>query len=216
MLIKEIFGPTIQGEGSHAGSVAVFIRTATCNMWDGREETKESSQCPYCDTDFRGGEDITPQAVFDKVIDSAMEANCLSFVVVLSGGEPLLQPADELITLINLLHKASIQVHIETNGTINSEALEFVDWIVCSPKLSVDKCRIDWKYVDDIKILYPHPNPRINPESFYIATKKPNFRAKNYYLQAVSCNYDAVIKKLYSLGKEWRLSVQTHKYIGVK
>ena len=97
--VKEIFGPTLQGEGLHAGMPCVFLRLTGCNAWDGRPETRAASACPYCDTDFRGGEALDVSTIMDRLAALTPKTNGC----VLTGGEPLLQ-ADE--ALLSALGKA--------------------------------------------------------------------------------------------------------------
>lgn len=201
--VKKIFGPTIQGEGSMTGIVTHFVRFSGCNMWDGRPETKAKSQCPYCDTDFFGGERLSATQIVRE-----LKALPKASWVTLSGGEPALQMDLELIRKIQ---EAGFKIAVETNGTIDfSSFAAAIDHITCSPKQPLEKTKL--KYCDTLKLLYPHPF--LKPEDFI------NFNAENHYLQPIedkdyTLNLMDVIKYLKDHPK-WRLSLQTHKIIGVE
>jgi len=109
--VKELFGPTIQGEGLHAGMPCVFVRLAGCNAWDGRPESRAASACPYCDTDFRGGSamDLATLMAGLTALLPAVPMGC-----VLSGGEPLLQADAQLLAALGA---SFAWVDVETNGT---------------------------------------------------------------------------------------------------
>lgn len=212
--VKSIFGPTVQGEGSLTGAVTLFLRLAGCNMWDGRSESKAASRCSYCDTDFVGGEMLTAEEICTRLMRLAPAGS----LVTVSGGEPLLQfDADLAATL-----SGSFRLAIETNGT---RALPFlvarhVDQVTCSPKVPPSEMKL--AACDDIKVLFPHPNPAITPEAF------ADFPARARYLQPVNGVDDvdpvaiaATLRKLYELNRAaperpWRLSVQLHKLLGVE
>ena len=114
--VKEIFGPTLQGEGLHAGWPCVFLRLSGCNAWDGRPETRAASACPYCDTDFRGGDQLACGEIIDRLLQQTgdPQAQPERLGCVLTGGEPLLQADAELLQAL-VDHFA--WVDIETNGT---------------------------------------------------------------------------------------------------
>jgi 7-carboxy-7-deazaguanine synthase len=201
-MVKEIFGPTIQGEGSEAGTVVHFVRFAGCNMWDGRPETKAKSRCPFCDTDFRGGTRMTAQ----EICDALAALSPVKHQVVLSGGEPGLQVDDNLVlTLFNSGHA----LHIETNG---SRKIPFgIKHVTISPKVSREE--VVQRFATDLKLLYPPIRPELTPEAF------EGFPAQNFLLQPVmddnyQANLQATLEKLKTL-KGWRLSLQTHKILGV-
>ena len=209
--IHEIFGPTIQGEGPLAGTPCVFIRFAGCNMWDGRPETREESQCPFCDTDFLSKTKMTVEEIVQRVKD--LTGNYSVQWVWVSGGEPALQFD---IGLGRALRRAGYQIGMETNGTRQLGDLErnTINHLVVSPKMPWDFMWI--KQADTLKLLYPHPNPKITPEAF------SSFAAAHRYLQPIdpgeaegwARNTQDTIQRLLDL-PGWRLSVQTHKYIGV-
>ncbi len=140
--VKSIFGPTVQGEGMHVGQPCVFLRLAGCNAWDGRVETRAASACPYCDTDFRGGEALDLDAILARLhalIPPRVDLGC-----VLSGGEPLLQ-ADA--ALLAALGAAFAWVDIETNGTRLCPSRPANVFLSCSPKRIPHQpvvCEPDW------------------------------------------------------------------------
>ena len=132
--VKEIFGPTLQGEGLHAGWPCVFLRLSGCNAWDGRPETRADSACPYCDTDFRGGE----RRMADDIIQSltalyahAAQSDAASIGCVLTGGEPLLQADSELLLR---LAQTFAWVDVETNGTRAAPIVHENIFYSCGPK----------------------------------------------------------------------------------
>lgn len=128
--VKEIFGPTIQGEGANAGRACVFLRLAGCNAWDGRPESRAESACPYCDTDFRGGDALSIAEILGQ-LDTLRPAENPDCGLVLTGGEPLLQ-ADE--ALIAALADRFPWIDIETNGTRPPPPRPAHVRISCSPK----------------------------------------------------------------------------------
>ena len=202
--IKEIFGPTIEGEGSLAGTMVNFIRFSGCNMWDGRPETRAKSKCPYCDTDFFGGDKLT----LDDITARLKALKSTSQWVTISGGEPTLQLDYRLVAH---LHMLGYSISIETNGTKQIELP--INHITCSPKVPREKMYL--KKCDDLKLLYPHPNKQITPESF------ETFNAKTFFLQPVwddnyKSNLQACLDYIYKKDGFWKLSIQTHKYIGVQ
>ena len=222
--IKEIFGPTIQGEGYLAGTPCYFIRFAGCNMWDGRIETRAASNCPYCDTDFFKGDKLTASDIVNKLKSLSFDTKDISWIII-TGGEPLLQ-LDE--ALVNSLHNEGYRVQVETNGTINpdEDLMWEIDSISMSPKVSLSEIKL--KECNSLKILFPHPNPNITPEAF------AEYPADDYYIQPVDVfdfgegytieryqeesreNLDIAIKKVQQLGDPWKLGMQLHKVIGVR
>ncbi len=205
--IKEIYY-TLQGEGAHTGRPAVFCRFAGCNLWTGREEDRSKAICNFCDTDFWGtdGENGGKYDAFSlaSMIDRLFPDNGYSKYVVCTGGEPLLQ-LDE--SLIQTLHLKNIEVAIETNGTILPPA--GVDWICMSPKARTT-CLV--KSGDEIKIVYPQKG--IDPKDF------ESWNFNHFYLQPMDgdnlkTNTKACID--YCLeNPKWKLSLQTHKLMGIK
>lgn len=208
--IKEVFGPTIQGEAAMAGTPVRFVRFAGCNMWDGRPETRADSQCPYCDTDFYHGTLMTAPEIAQAL--QAIRGSRSPWVWI-SGGEPMLQVD---LHLVKYLGDWGYMCGIETNGTVFIEPVleSHLKHVVCSPKVPFKDLRI--RRADVLKVLFPHPNPEITPE------KMQGFEASARYLQPIDTmteegnkrNLDLTIAKLHEL-RGWRLSLQTHKILGV-
>lgn len=212
--VKSVFGPTLQGEGSLAGAVTMFVRFAGCNVWDGREESRAASACPYCDTDFVGGVRVTAGHIVDEL--RALGA-VPGMLVTLSGGEPLLQID---AALVRMLREAGFRIAIETNGTraLPLEVALHVEHVTMSPK--VPRHLVALAACDDIKVLVPHPDERITPEAF------DAFPARHRWVQPVNerdglhgPNIESAVAACYAMakrGRDWRLSLQVHKVIGVE
>lgn len=204
--IKEIYY-TIQGEGYHAGRPAVFCRFSGCNLWSGREEDRSKAICQFCDTNFWGtdgenGGKYSAEELTSK-IKSLLPDDALTPFVVLTGGEPALQVDDKLV---ETMHNHGLEIAIETNGT--KSLPDGIDWICMSPKAGTE---IVLTKGNEIKIVVPQKG--IDPA---------NFEALDYdhkYVQAMeSDNWDDNIKHAvqYVLAHpHWKLSVQTHKYLGI-
>lgn len=205
--VKEIF-LTLQGEGGQAGKPAVFCRFAGCNLWSGREADRADAVCTFCDTDFvgmdglGGGRFASAQALA-AAIEAAWQGGADHRLVVLTGGEPLLQ-LDE--ALVEALHGRGFSLALETNGTI--AAPEGVDWICVSPKAQAPLAQIQGQ---ELKLVYPQPG--VDPARF------EGLAFERFLLQpmdgpALAANTQAAIA--YCLAHpRWRLSVQTHKYLGI-
>ena len=206
--VKEIFY-TLQGEGAHSGRPAVFCRFAGCNLWTGREADRASAICDFCDTDFVGiGPDGGKFATADDLAN-AVEARWPTHAhenrfVVCTGGEPLLQ-LDE--PAIDALHARGFLVAVETNGT--QHAPRGLDWICMSPKARATRV-LDRG--DELKLVYPQPD--LDPASF------ESLDFTHFFLQPmdgpdIAENTRAAIA--YCLAHpRWRLSVQTHKILGLR
>lgn len=204
--VKSIFGPTIQGEGTHAGTCVMFVRFAGCNRWTGLAKDKELSFCKFCDTDFRDGTPLTAVGIVAQL--QLLSRDCK--VVVLSGGEPSLQVNQELI---DALYTNGYEIHLETNGSRDIYPWgDHVDHITVSPKQPIGETKLS--YAHALKLLYPLPDPKMDPETFAA------FPARDYFLQPVmDDNYEANLKATVEYIKKhphWRLSLQTHKIIGVE
>jgi 7-carboxy-7-deazaguanine synthase (Cx14CxxC type) len=211
--IKEIFY-TLQGEGAHTGRPAVFCRFAGCNLWSGREQDRSSAVCKFCDTDFadtngRGGGHFASAEALAVAIERNWPANAerSSRFVVCTGGEPLLQLDNEMI---DALHARSFEVAVETNGTIAAPAaLEAgIDWICVSPKAGAElKQRIG----DELKLIYPQPGAE--PEQF------ADLQFQHFFLQPMDGpdrELNTTLALAYCLEHpHWRLSLQTHKLLGI-
>ena len=205
--LKEVFGPTLQGEGDTAGTPAIFVRTSGCNMWNGKEADKPSSRCAFCDTDFVGGMWSTAREIAETVFRLASGKVQL---VVITGGEPTLQPSVEMAELVSILQDHGMIVQVETNGTLNALWLAACELVTVSPKLPLAQCQVDWRSVTALKILYPHPDKNITPESFD-ALGLPVF------IQPVwGSDYSEAVNKVLEMSPRARLSLQTHKITGVQ
>lgn len=213
--VKELFGPTIQGEGKGSGEVVFFLRFAGCNKWTGRPEDKASSACPFCDTDFVGGEKLTASQIILEL--ETLRLGCPSSIIVISGGEPALQIDHELIAK---LKEYGWTIYVETNGSreIPQAALDLIDHISCSPKQSAADTKI--QRIDSIKILHPAERPERDIRHFLDDCFKLQKRIADVYIQPVmdenySQNLQDTLKICYTYAKV-RLSLQLHKTIEVR
>jgi 7-carboxy-7-deazaguanine synthase (Cx14CxxC type) len=205
--VKEIF-LTLQGEGAHAGRVAVFCRFAGCNLWSGREEDRTDAVCRFCDTDFVGI-DGTLGGRYAESADRAdtiagQWAGAADRYVVLTGGEPLLQVDAALIAA---LHERGFTIAIETNGTL--DAPDGIDWICVSPKAGTS-LRI--RKGHELKLVYPQVEN--TPEQF------AGLAFERFSLQPMD-GPDVAENTVRAIDyclhhPQWRLSVQTHKTIGIR
>lgn len=186
--VNEIFY-SLQGEGFHSGTPAVFVRFSGCNL-----------ACPFCDTDFAAFSEMTAEAIADRVEALLPEQKRSAAIIVLTGGEPALQVDAAL--LAELHSRLPLPIHIETNGTHPLPA--GIDWVTCSPKAGSE---VVLKEADEVKVVYTGTSP----EPWHDA-----IRARQYFLQPCSCaNTEAVVS--YILAHPWwRLSLQTHKYTGIR
>ena len=202
-VVKEIFY-TLQGEGMNFGRPAVFCRFAGCNLWNGKEEDREVADCNFCDTDFVGGEKFNKHQLALKInqIYGAFNKSKIKKFVVLTGGEPMLQVTDDLV---DELHSFNFEVAIETNGTIKCP--ENLDWICVSPKTE----SLKQKKGNELKLVYPQ---EINPRDL------ESLEFEHFFLQPKDNEEFSTNKKLcinYCLDNpKWRLSTQTHKYLGLR
>jgi 7-carboxy-7-deazaguanine synthase (Cx14CxxC type) len=206
--VKEIFY-TLQGEGANAGRAAVFCRFSGCNLWTGREADRSTAVCDFCDTDFvgvgpDGGKFATPDALADAVAMRWPVESRAEKLVVCTGGEPLLQ-LDE--TAIDALHARGFEVAVETNGT--QPAPDGIDWICVSPKARAD---LVLTRGNELKLVFPQPS--LDPAGL----EKLDF--DNFFLQPMDgpdleANTRAALD--YCLAHpRWRLSLQTHKLLGIR
>jgi 7-carboxy-7-deazaguanine synthase (Cx14CxxC type) len=206
--VKEIFY-TLQGEGAQTGRPAVFCRFAGCNLWSGREADRASAVCTFCDTDFvdtdgpGGGRFATADALATAVAAAwPAGAGGLPFVVC-TGGEPLLQLDAELVSA---LHRRGFEIAVETNGT--RPPPPGLDWICVSPKAGAE---LVVRAGDELKLVYPQTGAE--PERFELLA----FRY--FFLQpmdgpARERNTDAALRYCLTHPR-WRLSLQTHKLLGI-
>ena len=210
-IVKEIFY-TLQGEGVQTGRPAVFCRFSGCNLWSGRQEDRSRANCRFCDTDFVGT-DGPGGGVFDdaqKLAQSIAEtfpqdtSPGIRPLVVLTGGEPALQVDNDLI---EALHERDFEIAIETNGTLPLP--EGIDWITVSPKANTE---IIIQSGNELKLVYPQEG--ISPELF------ENLHFQHFLLQPqdgpdVKENTRRAVE--YCLAHpRWRLSLQTHKILGIR
>ena len=204
---KEIF-KTLQGEGAQAGRAAVFCRFAGCNLWSGRESDRATAACTFCDTDFVGtdGPGGGKFATADQLADTLAAEwgpDTAGRYVVFTGGEPLLQ-LDR--ALVDAVHARGFTIAIETNGTLEPPA--GIDWICVSPK---GKAPVVLRAGNELKLVYPQADAR--PEAY------AGLRFDHFFLQPMdgpsrAANTQAVVE--YCMRHpQWRLSLQTHKYIGI-
>ena len=209
--VKEIF-LTLQGEGAHAGRASVFCRFSGCNLWSGREQDRSSATCKFCDTDFvgtdgtLGGRYTSADQLADTIAAQWTGANANRYVV-LTGGEPLLQVD---APFIDALHARGFEIGIETNGTIDPPAgLDWIsDWICVSPKAGAD---LVVRKGHELKLVYPQAG--VDPARF------EGLAFERFLLQpmdgpARAANTEAATR--YCLEHpQWRLSLQSHKLIGI-
>ncbi|WDZ84705.1 7-carboxy-7-deazaguanine synthase [Micromonospora cathayae] len=208
--VKEIFY-TLQGEGSHAGRPAVFCRFTSCNLWTGREKDRHRAICQFCDTDFvgtdgpGGGRFHTAADLASAVTRAwAGEPHERSKpYVVCTGGEPLLQLDDDAV---HALHDAGFEVAVETNGTQPAPA--GLDWICVSPKAGAP---VVLTRGHDLKLVFPQVGAE--PEMF------EDLEFEHFMLQPMDgparvANTEAAVRYCMK-HPQWRLSLQTHKYIGI-
>jgi len=204
--VKEIFY-TLQGEGRHAGRAAVFCRFAGCNLWSGRESDRAGAICNFCDTDFvgtdgAGGGKFATAPALAAAIAQAWQGEGKKYVVC-TGGEPLLQLDT---ALIDALHDQGFEIAIETNGTL--PAPSGIDWVCVSPKSGAPFLLTRG---DELKLVFPQPG--FAPERFEVCD------FTHFFLQpmdgpAAKENLAAAVAYCLAHPK-WRLSLQTHKIIGI-
>ena len=206
--VKEIFY-TLQGEGANAGTPAVFCRFAGCNLWSGREDDRASAICQFCDTQFVGTNGAGG-GKFETAIDlaRAVKAACTAKVgpglVVLTGGEPMLQ-VDQ--ALIDALHDEGFAIAIETNGTL--PVPDDIDWVCVSPKAGAD---LKQTRGDELKLVYPQATllpdavRGLDFDHFFLQPMDGPARAENTQAAIAFC----------MAHPPWRLSVQTHKVLGIR
>jgi 7-carboxy-7-deazaguanine synthase (Cx14CxxC type) len=204
--VKEIFY-TLQGEGANAGRAAVFCRFAGCNLWTGREQDRADAVCKFCDTDFvgtdgpGGGKFTTPDALASAV--AACWPGGGKPLVVCTGGEPLLQLDPPLL---EAFHRHGFEVAVETNGTVFPPA--GIDWLCLSPKAD---SQVVIAGGDELKLVYPQeggPPERYRDlgfRHFFLQPMDGPDRERNTRLALEYC----------LAHPEWRLSLQTHKILGI-
>jgi 7-carboxy-7-deazaguanine synthase (Cx14CxxC type) len=205
--VKEIFY-TLQGEGAQTGRAAVFCRFAGCNLWSGREEDRASAICKFCDTDFAdvngpGGGKFESADLLAAAVDAKWTRGGGKKLVVCTGGEPLLQMDAKLI---DALHSREFEIAVETNGTC--VAPEGLDWICVSPKAGTD---LRQRAGDELKLVYPQVGAE--PERF------ESLEFRNFFLQPMDGperERNTQLALRYCLEHpRWRISLQTHKLLGI-
>ncbi|MDZ7643472.1 MAG: 7-carboxy-7-deazaguanine synthase [Woeseiaceae bacterium] len=207
--VKEMYY-TLQGEGAQAGRPAVFLRFAGCNLWSGREADRARAVCRFCDTDFvgtggPGGGKFPGAAELAGAVARCWPGGEGTPYVVCTGGEPLLQLDT---AAIDALHAAGFEVGIETNGTLAAPA--DIDWICVSPKAGAPLIQ---RRGDELKLVYPQAEPEAQPERF------ADSEFRHFFLQPLDDpdrerHTRAAID--YCLRHpRWKLSLQTHKFIGI-
>ncbi|MBB5048360.1 7-carboxy-7-deazaguanine synthase (Cx14CxxC type) [Rhodopseudomonas rhenobacensis] len=206
--VKEIF-LTLQGEGAHAGRASVFCRFAGCNLWSGREQDRGAATCRFCDTDFvgtdgtLGGRYASADALADAIAGQWSGDDKFRYVV-LTGGEPLLQLDAALIAA---LHARGFSIGVETNGTLQPP--DGIDWLCVSPKAGAE---LVLRQGQELKLVYPQPGAL--PERF------EGLGFERFSLQPMdgpdaAANTASAID--YCLAHpQWRLSLQTHKTLGIR
>jgi 7-carboxy-7-deazaguanine synthase len=209
-LVKEVF-TTLQGEGAQAGRVAVFCRFTGCNLWSGQERHRASAICQFCDTDFvgtdgpGGGKFDDAETLADHVAahwPASPDPAAVPYVVC-TGGEPLLQ-LDE--PLIDALHARGFEVAIETNGTLPVPT--GIDWVCVSPKAGAE---LVGTAGDELKLVFPQPGAP--PASF------ESLAFTHWFVQPMDgpqvADHTAAAVAWCLAHPRWRLSLQTHKVLGI-
>jgi 7-carboxy-7-deazaguanine synthase (Cx14CxxC type) len=207
--VKEIFY-TLQGEGGQAGTPAVFCRFAGCNLWTGREQDRAQAICQFCDTDFVGtdgtlGGKFETAALLADTIAAQWPADAGHRLVVLTGGEPLLQVD---AALIDALHALQFRIAVESNGTV--VAPEGIDWLCISPKAGAPFVQ---RSGQELKLVWPQPG-------FDLQALEQGTRFTHRFLQPMDGPLQrqntAVCIEACLAHPAWRLSLQTHKLTGIR
>ena len=206
--VKEMF-LTLQGEGVQAGRRAVFVRFAGCNLWSGRERDRASAVCRFCDTDFvgtdgLGGGRFADAAALVAAVEGFWGAGRERRFVVLTGGEPMLQVDD---ALVDALHDAGFFVAIESNGTLPVHPR--IDWVCISPKAGSETVQ---RRGDELKLVWPQPGSdlsMIEQWAFDHFLLQPMDDARG------QANVDAAMALVMERPR-WRLTLQTHKMLGLR
>ncbi len=206
--VKEMF-LTLQGEGVNAGARAVFVRFAGCNLWSGREQDRATAVCRFCDTDFvgtdgLGGGKFADAAVLVAAVERFWGEGHERRFVVLTGGEPMLQVDD---ALVDALHAAGFRIAIESNGTLPAHPR--IDWICISPKAG---STVVQRSGDELKLVWPQAG--IDP------IELEGWDFAHHLLQplddpAADANRERCVATVLERPR-WRLSLQTHKLLGLR
>jgi len=205
--VKELFF-TLQGEGARTGRAAVFLRFAGCNLWTGREEDRARAVCRFCDTDFvgtdgsGGGKHASPHELARRVATTWGDRGGRRYVVC-TGGEPLLQLDTPLL---DALHAEGFEVAVETNGTIAAPA--GVDWLCVSPKAGAE---LIVRQGQELKLVYPQPGAE--PHLY------EDLAFEHFFLQPMDDlarkTHTELVVRYCMEHPRWRLSLQTHKLLGI-
>jgi 7-carboxy-7-deazaguanine synthase (Cx14CxxC type) len=205
--VKECF-LTLQGEGVQSGSRAVFLRFAGCNLWSGREQDRATAQCTFCDTDFVGtdGEGGGKFRAADELaghVETLWGEGTDDRLVVITGGEPMLQLDD---ALIEALHERGFRIAVETNGTLPAAA--GLDWVCVSPKAGTE---IVQRQGNELKLVWPQQG--IDPAEL------EGWAFDHFLIQPMDCDErEAALEAAIALAMarpKWRLSLQAHKVAGL-
>jgi 7-carboxy-7-deazaguanine synthase len=206
--VREIFY-TLQGEGANAGRAAVFCRFSGCNLWTGREEDRAGAICDFCDTEFvgvgpDGGKFATAESLAAAVESRWPSGESAQRFVVCTGGEPLLQLDT---AAVDALHAAGFMVAVETNGT--QEPPPGLDWVCVSPKARAD---LLLRRGNELKLVFPQPD--LDPETL------TDLSFDNFFLQPMdgpNLEQNTRAALAYCMAHpRWRLSLQTHKLLGIR
>jgi 7-carboxy-7-deazaguanine synthase (Cx14CxxC type) len=206
--VKECF-LTLQGEGVQAGSRAVFLRFAGCNLWSGREEDRATAQCNFCDTDFvgtdgEGGGKFRSADELAAHVETLWGPGTERRLVVITGGEPMLQ-LDE--ALVNALHARHFRIAVETNGTLPATA--GIDWICVSPKAGT---QVVQRSGDELKLVWPQAG--IDPNEL------EGWQFDHFLVQPMDCeDREEAMEAAIDLAMQrpkWRLTLQAHKVVGLR
>lgn len=211
--VKEMF-LTLQGEGVHAGRRAVFLRFAGCNLWSGREQDRAAAICQFCDTDFvgtdgdGGGKFADAGSLADAALDFWGEKPEKRYIV-LTGGEPMLQIDD---ALVDALHARGFVIAIETNGTLRAHP--GIDWVCVSPKAGSEVVQ---RSGNELKLVWPQPGSGHSIEDVKVME---GWSFQHFLIQPLddpqaSANVQSAIE-LVMQRPNWRLSLQSHKYLGLR
>jgi len=205
--VKELFY-TLQGEGGQAGHAAVFLRFAGCNLWSGLERDRQQAVCQFCDTDFVGTDGLNGGKFKDAqslalAVAQQWPSQALDKLVVCSGGEPLLQLDT---ALIDALHEQGFRIAVETNGTLAAPA--GIDWVCVSPKANaplVQRSGQELKLVFPQILAKPEQFAHLDFEHFFLQPMDGPDQARNTKKTIDYCMQHP----------KWRLSLQTHKLLGI-
>jgi 7-carboxy-7-deazaguanine synthase (Cx14CxxC type) len=205
--VKELF-LTLQGEGMQSGSRAVFLRFAGCNLWSGREQDRASAQCTFCDTDFvgtdgQGGARFADAESLADAVEREWGEGRESRLAVMTGGEPMLQLDSELV---DALHERGFRIAAETNGTL--PAIPGLDWLCVSPKAGTEVVQ---RSGSELKLVWPQAG--IDPAEL------ESWDFRHFLVQPMDCaEGKAAVDAAIALALErpkWRLSLQSHKLVGL-